>query len=127
MVSKIDPLDTLFSKFIRLRAMSRTHGCERCGAWKEDYRQLQCAHLISRWHKSIRWDEDAALGLCGGCHMWIDHEAEEKSELLKSKLGQEKFDALSHRARQIGKIDKNAITIYYKAKLEAEELKKYWD
>lgn len=27
---RLDPLDILFSKFIRLRAMKSVHGCERC-------------------------------------------------------------------------------------------------
>ena len=116
---RIDPLDKLFSQYIRMRAIQRVHGCERCGAWKADYKQLQCAHLISRWHKSIRWDEDAALGLCGGCHLWIDHEAEEKLELLKNKIGEDKVLLLKARARTPARyLDREAIRLYYKAKIE---------
>lgn len=116
---KIDPLDKLFSQYIRMRAIARVHGCERCGHWKEDYKQLDCAHLISRWHKSIRWDPDAAIGLCGGCHMWIDHEAEEKIQLLKSIVGEEGYDLLRARARTLAKyVDESAITVYLQAKIQ---------
>ena len=115
----LNPLDKLFSQYIRMRAMSRVHGCERCGAWKADYKQLQCAHLISRWHKSTRWDEDAAVGLCGGCHLWIDHEAEEKLELLKSIIGEDKVLLLKARARTPARyLDKEAIRLYLMNQLE---------
>ena len=129
---RIDKLDALFSEFIRRRAILRTGGCERCLSLKYDiqkdngsifpaWKQLDCAHLISRWHKSIRWDEDAALGLCGGCHLWIDHEAEEKLELLKSKIGEEGYEMLQHRSRQIGKPDEAAIELYLQVKIQEVE------
>jgi len=67
----------------------------------------------------MRWDEDAALGLCGGCHMWIDHEAEEKIALLVSKIGQDRYDLLKARSRTPSKyIDINAITLYLNQKLK---------
>jgi len=126
---KRDPLDVLFSEFVRKRALKRAGGCERCGAQKFDiqkddgssfpaWSQLDCAHLISRWHKSTRWDEDAAIGLCGGCHMWIDHEEEEKIELLKSKIGEEGFNLLQARKRIPARyLDRNAIEIYLRARI----------
>ena len=130
---KLDSLDILFSEFIRRRAIVRTGGCERCLTPKHDivkengdifpaWKELQCAHLISRWHKSIRWDEDAALGLCGGCHMWIDHEAEEKLELLDKKVGADNVLLLKARARTPARyIDKNALEIYFKIKIKELE------
>ena len=127
---RIDPLDTLFSEAIRRRAIARVGGCERCltpkyDITKEDseifpaWRQLQCAHLISRWHKSIRWDVDAAIGLCGGCHLWIDHEAEELIELRRKILGDDKVALLKARARTPARyIDKAAIKLYLQAKIK---------
>ena len=130
---RIDPLDKLFSQFIRMRAIHRTGGCERCGHPKFDiqkdngdvlpaYKQLQCAHLISRWHKSTRWEEGAALGLCGGCHNWIDHEAEEKEALLVKFLGEQGAMLLKARARTPARyIDRAAITLYLKSKIREEK------
>ena len=128
MKTKLDPLDNLFSEYIRKRAIIRTGGCEKCltpkyDTQKEDgtpfpaWRKLQCAHLISRWHKSTRWDEDVALGLCGACHIWIDHEAEEKIALLKQVLGQDGYNLLLARSRP-GKPDKKAIELYLKEKIK---------
>jgi len=120
---RISKTDKLFSEYIRRRAIVRSGGCERCGTWKTDYKQLQCAHLISRWHKSIRWDEEAAIGLCGGCHLWIDHEAEEKIALCKKFIGEDGYEQLLSRSRAIGKPDEAMIQLYYTSKLnELEKL-----
>lgn len=57
--------DIWFSKKIR----ERDGKCLRCG--KLDH--LQCAHLISRTYKHLRWDEKNAITLCMGCHMFFWH------------------------------------------------------
>ena len=119
---KLSPLDKLFSQYIRMRAIDRVHGCERCGAWKADYKQLQCAHLISRWHKSIRWDEDAALGLCGGCHLWIDHEEEEKLDLRQRAIGEDRVLLLKARARTPARyVDTSGLELYYEQRIKTLE------
>ena len=117
---RIDPLDKLFSKYIRLRAMSRVHGCERCGAWKADYKQLDCAHLpYSRKKKSTRWDEDNAYGLCkAGCHLYMDSHPLEVEGWCIEKLGQERFDLLTARERIPARyIDRSAIELYLRMKI----------
>ena len=115
---RIDSLDKLFSKYIRIRATKRTGGCERCRAWKADYKQLQCAHLLGRWKGSIRWDEDNAIGACGGCHMVLDRDHTAKEEFIINHLGQERYDLLKMRARTIGRPDKELLTIYYTQRIK---------
>ena len=115
---RIDPLDTLFSKFIRMRAMQRVHGCEKCLAGKTDYKQLQCAHYKGRRKKSTRWDEDNCSGLCFGCHQYFEENHDEFTEWLKQRLGEEEFDLLNSRARTPARfIDKNLLMIYFKQKI----------
>lgn len=58
--------DLLFSKYIRLRGV-----CERCGV--DDAKKLQCAHVINRTHKGLRYNEDNALCLCIKCHLFWAH------------------------------------------------------
>ncbi len=127
MQKELKKLDVLFSEYVRKRAIKRTGGCERCGSQKYEiakengdpfpaWMQLDCAHLISRWHKATRWNEDIAMGLCGGCNMWIDHEEEEKTDLLKSKIGEEKYTLL--KSLPAGKPDINGITLYLKSLLK---------
>jgi len=109
---KIDKLDVLFSEFIRLRAKNY---CERCGKYSE---RLQTAHFHGRAKKSVRWDEDNACGLCFGCHSFLDSQAMEKIEFFKQRLGQERFDLLNARMRQVGMPDKEAVTLYLNEKMK---------
>lgn len=34
----------------------------------------QWAHVLSRRHPCLRWEEDNAMTLCGGHHLWWHHE-----------------------------------------------------
>jgi len=111
---KIDKLDTLFSEFIRRRAIQRVHGCERCLQGKVSWKDLQTAHFHGRRKKSVRWDSDNAAGFCGGCHMYLDSQAVEKVEFFKNLL-RDNFDLLQSRARTPARfIDRNAIELYLK-------------
>ncbi len=105
---KRDPLDTLVSEFIRKRAIVRVGGCERCSSQKYDstredgstypaYMLLQCSHFIGRSTQATRWDEDNAAGLCGGCHMYLEHHPYEHTEWFTNHLGIEVMDLLRAR------------------------------
>ena len=109
---KIDPLDVLFSRFIRLRDKV----CQRCG---NQQNALQAAHFHGRAERSIRWDEDNACGLCAGCHMYLDSHPLEKVEFFQRRLGQS-FDLLSARRRIREKPDRAALTLYYREKIKLE-------
>ena len=112
---KVQPLDKLFSEVIRKRAMRLCGGCERCGSQKVAYNKgLQCAHCFTRSRYSTRWHEDNALGLCGGCHIYIQQNKEARDELFISKLGQHRFDKLKLASNIPQKVDKEAIRIYLK-------------
>ena len=127
---KLDLLDIIFSEFVRRRAMAIVGGCERCLTPKHDiqkdngsifpaWKQLQCAHLLGRWKKSIRWDEEAAIGACGGCHLTIDRDHVEKEDFIQRHLGRERYDLLKARARIPARyLDKSALTIYFKEKIK---------
>lgn len=70
-------LDDLLSK--KIRSIER---CERCG--KKDY--LQCAHIISRKNRTLRWDMDNTLALCAGCHFWAHSDPLGFAEFVKTKF-----------------------------------------
>ncbi len=114
---KLDALDKLFSEYIRRRAMQRVGGCERCETPKVDFKQLQCCHFHGRSKKTVRWDEDNAVGLCYGCHSQIDSQITEKEALIKKILGDDTL--LLARMRQTRpKPDKAVLMLYYKKKLQ---------
>ena len=120
---RIDPLDKLFSYYIRLRAMQRVGGCERCLAKKENYKSLDCAHFDGRSRKSVRWDSDNAVGLCSGCHFYLDGHPLEKVDWFKHHLG-EQFELLQSRMRiTYPKPDKALLTLYYKNLIKELERK----
>ena len=127
-MAKHDPLDDLFSECMRRRALVRVGGCERClskkydttredGSTRPAYMQLQCSHFIGRTTKVVRWDEDNAAGLCGACHMYLEHHPDEHQAWFLAHLGQDKYDMLLARRRQAHRPDHEALGIYYKMQI----------
>lgn len=114
---EITRLDSLFSEFIRKRAIQGVGGCERCLTTKPDYKKLQCSHFWGRARKSIRWDEDNAVGLCGACHLYLTAHPAEHADFFK-KLLSDKYDLLEGRMRNLDKPDKKLIELYYKEKIK---------
>ena len=120
----MDRLDDLFRSLIRKRAMKRAGGCERCGAPKHNYKELQTAHFHSRRKYSVRWDERNAVGLCGGCHQYLDSHIDAKQEFARKYLGDEEYERLYVRAEMNTKqspIDYTLIEIYLKQKIKELE------
>jgi len=129
---KLTPLDTLFSEYIRRRAIQRVGGCERClttkidivkdnGEIYPDYKQLQCSHFIGRARRAVRHDEDNAVGLCAGCHMFFTAHPLEHVQWFMEYLGEEKVDLLLARNRIREKPDVEAITLYLQTKINGLE------
>ena len=114
---RLDKLDSLFSRYIRMRAIAQVGGCQRCLTPKVDYKQLQAAHFHGRSRRSVRWDEDNSCGLCMGCHVYLDSHPLEQVEFFKTLLGERDFDLLNARTRVTAKPDKNALTLYLRQKI----------
>ncbi len=110
---KIDPLDKLFSQFIRLRAGR----CEYCG----NASQLQCSHFHGRRKRSVRYDPDNAAGLCFSCHSHLGENPYQHTEWFRKRLGSKKFEELNIRAEMIVKIDKDKIKADLKDKIRLME------
>ena len=111
---RIDKLDVLFSRFIRLRDKV----CQRCGGSGK----LQCSHFHGRAKKSVRWDEDNAVALCMVCHMYFTAIPHEHTIWFENHLGVAKFEWLGCRSRTtFPKPDKEAIELYLKEKIKLLE------
>lgn len=111
---KIDPLDKLFSCFIRLRANGV---CQRCGKYKT-MDQLQCAHFHGRRKQSVRYDESNALGLCFYCHRMIDENPIDKTEFFRKILGETEYRKVNIRAEIPQRPDRIAIKMYLTEKIK---------
>jgi len=112
-------------------------GCQRCGAKKYDilkdngkvleaWRQLDCAHLISRVHHGTRWDESNGQGLCSGCHFYIDREPKVKELFIIEKIGLYTYQALLLRKAGVHHIDHAAVILYLKKLIEELNYEPPW-
>jgi hypothetical protein len=64
--AKLRDADKLFSEYIRKRD---GWACRSCGApWR-----IQCAHIVSRRYRAVRWNPENALALCSKCHTFFTH------------------------------------------------------
>jgi hypothetical protein len=70
--------DTLYSKIIRSRGPCIAAGQDRAvrGTRFGCSQTLQCAHVVSRTYRAVRWrtdDPPGAVPLCGAHHVWYTH------------------------------------------------------
>lgn len=90
--------DRLFSLWVRARdgrCTAKTLFESPCSG------PLQCAHIIGRRNKAVRFDPDNAHALCAAHHAKVDqHESlGGKYEWIVAVLGEERWQALVERAR----------------------------
>ena len=108
---RIDPLDQLFSLYIRTRD---NFTCQRCGVKSKN---VQCAHFIGRRNKNCRWREENCTTLCMGCHQYFHANPNLFVEWTKKRLGERTFELLLAQERIIAKPDKKILTLYYQAEI----------
>jgi len=100
----IKKLDTVFSKYIRLRN-ANTDGmveCFTCGGLF-NWVHVDCGHHIPRIHKSVRFDEMNCQVQCKKCNWLGQGEEILFRENLIKKYGQDSYDLLLFRKSQTKK------------------------
>lgn len=115
---RLDPLDILFSRFIRLRANGV---CEKCGN-PVGFAKLQTSHFHGRRKKSVRWNEDNACALCFSCHQYFTENPLDHVEWFRERLGEGKFTLLYIQAQKRNKVDKELVRLYLKQKIKEVDL-----
>jgi hypothetical protein len=88
----VKKLDTIFSTYIRLK-MSDKNGistCITCGK-KEEWKNQDCGHFISRTHYSTRWDENNVATQCRYCNRYCQGEQYKYSLYLGNNLSEELY------------------------------------
>ena len=111
---RLDPLDRLFSRYIRLRDGGI---CQRCGKYVGVTQGLHCAHFHGRANRNTRWDDRNCVALCYGCHLYFHAYPLEFTEFFKARLGEQAFEMLRARAQETGKIDRAAIKLWLRNEL----------
>lgn len=95
-------LDISFSKWVRTQ---NDHRCLACRSLVN----LQCAHVFSRSYLAIRWNENNAVPLCRGCHLFYTFHPIEWTELMQGYLGEEMYELLRKTALSHHKPDYEAL------------------
>ena len=90
---KRDKYDILMSKLIRERA---NWTCERCMKfYPEGHRGgLEHSHIWGRRRHAIRWEPDAGIALCTGCHREVGSNHDMHEELARSVLGDKRYEEM---------------------------------
>lgn len=124
----IDRLDTVFSRYIRLRDVmpSGYFRCISCGKIKP-IEQADCGHFHSRTHMSTRFDEDNCHAECRYCNRFsADHIIGYRENLIK-KIGEQRFtllDIKAHETKKWSHFELEQLAKYYKVlvdKLQREK------
>ena len=88
----IKKLDTIFSKYIRLRDADKEGYCRCCTCGeKTHWSKIQAGHFISRKHYSTRWDEANVNAQCVKCNVFKYGEAYLYSLYLGENLSEELY------------------------------------
>ena len=115
-------LDTVFSRYIRLRyAKDEICECYTCGK-KDHYKKQQAGHFASRRHYSTRWNEYNVQVQCYGCNIGLQGLQFEFGKRLNKEFGEDFAEQLLIESKQTIKLsDSDLIEMIdiYKEKLKA--------
>jgi 5-methylcytosine-specific restriction endonuclease McrA len=71
--------------------------CRWCGVHRDEGKQIQCAHIISRSVSATRTDERNAVALCASCHWSQTKNPLVWARWIEKELGKEHLDDLLER------------------------------
>ena len=109
--------DIAFSEAIRFAA---NHTCEHCGRQG----RTECAHIVGRREKTLRWCADNALCLCFQCHLHFTGNPLDFTAWLTTHVGQGMLDILQEKRRGIlkdNKATRDEVAKHYRAELRRME------
>ena len=108
-------LDTVFSKYIRLKNADENGICECFTCGKRSYwnKEVDAGHFMSRKHYSTRWDERNVKPQCKYCNMYRNGEQFKFAQNLGEELSEELY-FLSKQTVKYSDIELNVMAEYYK-------------
>ena len=121
----IKKLDSIFSQFIRLRAVDETgHGnCYTCGS-RRHYSEVHCGHFMSRACMSTRYDERNCAFQCARCNCFRSGEQFVFGQNLDRDHGEGTAEALHQLSKQSRKFSSAELTeMWHHYKRRVQELK----
>ncbi len=88
-------LDTIFSRYIRLRdsdsnGYCKCISCGKIGFWKD----MDCGHFVNRSHTGTRFDEKNCNAQCRSCNRWDEGNNIGYTSGITKKYGSKVIDEL---------------------------------
>jgi hypothetical protein len=118
---KISTADKYFSLCIREAA---NHTCEWCGRTGI---RMECSHVYSRRHRTIRWDAMNAVCKCNGCHKKWHESPLAAFAWFESEFGSGRVELLREKMRnrvKVSKMEEKEIAAHYRKELKKIEVKR---
>jgi hypothetical protein len=97
---KLDPLDILFSRYIKLLAGGI---CEYCGQ-RPNSRGYHTHHFIGRRYLNTRYEQDNCVALCMSCHNLMGDFPDESQAFFVKRVGSQRAEELKIIARTYHKM-----------------------
>lgn len=79
--------------------------CRWCGVHRDEGKQIQCGHILSRSISATRTDERNAVALCASCHFKQSRNPLVWARWIEKELGKEHLDDLLERGVPGVKVD----------------------
>ena len=114
---KIDPLDRICTKAVRLREKNI---CQNCGKYVTG-QNSHCAHIMSRRHMSTRYYLPNLLHLCFQCHRYWHSEVSKFELWVRGLIGDKEYDKLLIMSRETWDKDNLKWGMYLKEEIKRLE------
>lgn len=103
---KRDAADKWFSDCVRERA---DWTCESCGKYYPEGRRngIECAHIVGRGNKRMRWEPLNAVCLCTSCHMHYTANPLQFTQFVIKQIGELGHDILLEKSQSFLKVTKD--------------------
>ncbi len=123
---KLNPADVAFAKCVREAA---NHTCLRCGIRKPPTGTrgsdgMECSHVFSRRHRTIRWAKENAKCLCSAHHRWWHENPVDAAKWYESLVGESHLALLREKRDSMIKVSKDEeklIAKHYRSELRKLE------
>ena len=116
---KQSTLNTLFSRFMKLKAEGK---CEACGQYVRSVYGYQNHHgVVHRRYSVTRWEEDNCAALCARCHKeFHDFPNSLNRDFFIKKIGtdrMEQLELMAHTQPRLSEKSRQEIKVYLKERI----------
>lgn len=112
---KITPADKAFADCVKFKDRNT---CQKCGIQRD---RMECSHIHSRRHRTIRWCKENAITKCHNCHRWWHENPTESGVWFENKYGSGAVEVLKEKKNsrvKVSKLEEKDIAKHYREQLK---------